>query len=81
MSPVSASLSISGSSIRLFLDFDLFFFELLDFELFSFEVCLVGECDRDRDRDRERDFCEVEAGGGETRRCLVDRFEFRLEVL
>ena len=70
MSPVSASLPLSfpGSSIRLFLDLDFFFFELLDFELFSVEVFLVGECDRDRDRDLDRDFRVVESGGGETRR-------------
>ena len=79
MSPVSASFSISGSSIWLFLDFDFFFFEPLDFELFSFDVFLVGEFERDRDR--ERDLGVVEFGGGETRRWFVERFEFRFEVL
>jgi len=68
VSPVSASLSISGSSIRLCLDFNFFFFELLDFEIFSFDVFFVGEFERDRDRDRERDLGVVEFGGGETRR-------------
>ena len=81
MSPVSASFSISGSSIRLCLDFDFFFFELLDFELFSFDVFLVGEFERDRDRDLERDLGVVELGGGETRRWFVERFEFRFEAL